>query len=429
MRTTTVLVLLSVAAACTEITTLSQSNPGAIEAGKVYVPSNASLLVNGAIADFECAFTRYVVGTGVFTDELANGISQSANYDYDARRLLTNASYGNAACGTTATSNQQPPIYTTLSVARGAADTVISRLKVWTDAEMPTGVNRSKLLGQSYAYAGYSLLLLGESMCAAAINVGPQVAPADLFAEAKMRFDSAVVYANAASPVDATTRNFAALGRARTQLNLAQNAAAAADAATIPAGFSVTTSTDAVNTRRQNFSFLSINQNSFATVDPSFRGLTIGAGADPRVAVTNTGRTGTAPGAQIWTPDKYPANTTAMPIAKYAEAQLILADTRAASGDLTGAEAAINAARNTRAGMPQYSSAGQTQAQVITQIVEERRRELFLEGHRMGDLRRYNLTFLPASGTAYSGGGTYGTQTCFPLPDVERLNNPNIPKP
>jgi hypothetical protein len=62
------------------------------------------------------------------------------------------------------------------------------------------------------------------------------------------------------------------------------------------------------------------------------------------------------------------------------------------------------------------------------QIIEERRRELFLEGHRLGDLRRYGLTFQPASGTAYFGGGVYGTQTCFPLPDVERVNNPNISK-
>jgi hypothetical protein len=38
------------------------------------------------------------------------------------------------------------------------------------------------------------------------------------------------------------------------------------------------------------------------------------------------------------------------------------------------------------------------------------------------------VAFAPAAGTAYPGGATYGTQTCFPLPDVERINNPNIPK-
>jgi hypothetical protein len=46
----------------------------------------------------------------------------------------------------------------------------------------------------------------------------------------------------------------------------------------------------------------------------------------------------------------------------------------------------------------------------------------------MGDLRRYGLTFLPVAGAPYQYGGVYGTLTCFPLPDVERINNPTIAK-
>jgi len=85
-------------------------------------------------------------------------------------------------------------------------------------------------------------------------------------------------------------------------------------------------------------------------------------------------------------------------------------------------------ARATHAGLPPYDATGQTAAQVKTQIIEERRRELFLEGHRLGDIRRYALPLSPPAGAAYPGGGLYGSQSCFPLPDVERLNNPNIPK-
>jgi hypothetical protein len=145
------------------------------------------------------------------------------------------------------------------------------------------------------------------------------------------------------------------------------------------------------------------------------------------VLVTNTNAPGTAPGTTIWTASKYPAITTGIAIAKYAEAQLIIAEARVAANDIPGAAAAINAARNTRAGMPAYDPTGQTAADVRAQIIEERRRELFLEGHRLGDIRRYQLPLNPAPGTAYTtGGGTYGTQNCFPLPDVERINNPNI---
>jgi hypothetical protein len=264
-------------------------------------------------------------------------------------------------------------------------------------------------------------------MCSAAINIGPEMTPAQLFTEAKIRFDSAIVAATAAS--DPTTVNLATLGRARVLLDLGDAANAEKDALKIPAGFVVNMSTDATNSRRQNFVFVSINTNSWATVDASYRGLTINGAPDPRVAVTNSGRAGTAAGTQVWTVDKYNSFTAAMPVARYAEAQLIIAEARLAANDLAGAAAAINAARATRTGLPTYSATGQTAADVKAQIIEERRRELYLEGHRLGDLRRLNLAFTPATGTAYGpGGGTYGSQTCFPLPDVEKINNPNIAK-
>jgi hypothetical protein len=406
----------STLAACTELTTLEQQNPGQLDASTIYEPRNAQLLVNGVIADFECAFSRYAFGSALFTDELTNAFAGSSNFDYDRRTLPTNASYGTGNCGT----QQTASIYTTLSIARAAGDTVASKLEGWTDTEV---ANRQKLIGQSYAYAGYALTLLGESMCGAAINVGPLLTPAQLFTEAKARFDKAVTAATAAN--DAPTLNFALLGRARTLLNSGDKAAAGVDAAKIPAGFTANLSTDAGSARRQNYVFLGINQSSWGSVDPSFRGLTVNGAPDPRVAVTNTGRVGTVTAVQVWTADKYTSLATTIPIARYAEAQFIVAESKLAANDIAGAVAAINVVRAARSIAP-YDATGQTAAQVLNQILEERRRELFLEGHRLGDLRRLNQTFLPAAGTAYVSGGTYGTQTCFPLPDVERINNPNI---
>jgi len=411
--------------ACRDITSLQQSNPGTLSAASAYVPANAQLLVSGSISDFECAFSRYVVGTGLFTDELSDAIASTGNFDFDRRSFTSSGPYGTQTC---TSANQQPAIYTTLATARGSNDTVLAKLHEWTDAQMPAGVSRTKLIAQAAAYAGYSLTLLGEGMCSASINVGPELTPAQLFAEAKIRFDTAVAAATTAS--DATTLNFATLGRARTLLDLGQPAAALADAQKIPVGFVVNMSTDAVNVRRENWVFASINNGNWSTIDPSFRGLTVNGAPDPRVAVTNTNKAGTTQGTAIWTADKYPALSTVMPIARYAEAQLIIADAKLAANDVPGAVAAINAARATHPGLPAYDATGQTAAQVLTQLVEERRRELFLEGHRLGDLRRYKLPILPAAGTPYTlASGVYDQQSCFPLPDVERINNPNINKP
>jgi len=67
-------------------------------------------------------------------------------------------------------------------------------------------------------------------------------------------------------------------------------------------------------------------------------------------------------------------------------------------------------------------------------ILEERRRELFLQGNRWYDLRRgqaltprpATVTLIPAAGTPHPKGGVYGNQVCWPLPDVERFANPNL---
>jgi hypothetical protein len=422
---------LVVGMACRDITSLTQENPGSASAGTLFVPANALLLTNSSIVDFECAYNRYVIGSGLFTDELSVAIAQSANFDYDARRLPTNASYGTNNCGAppagAPSSTQQPGIYTPLSVARATNDTILAKLEGWTDAQVP---NRGKLIGQAATYAGYSLILLGEGMCTVAINLGPEIQPAAVFTEAITRFDKAIPAATAAT--DNATLNLARLGRARAKLDAggaANLAAAAADAALIPPTFVASTSANAIDPRRQNAVFVHISQNHFSTVDPSYRNVLVPGGTtqDPRVAVTDLNSNGTAAGTRIFLPTKDGTNATPVRVGSYAEAQLIIAENAASTGDLGGAAAAINAARSRTPGLPTYTlPAGATAADVQAQIIEERRREFFVEGHRLGDLRRYGLPFVPAAGSPYPFLGTYGSETCFPLPDVERINNPTI---
>jgi hypothetical protein len=68
------------------------------------------------------------------------------------------------------------------------------------------------------------------------------------------------------------------------------------------------------------------------------------------------------------------------------------------------------------------------QADIQGTLIEERRRELWLEGQRFYDINRFQsrITLTPATGTTFLKGGTYGPTRCLPLPDVERFNNPCI---
>jgi starch-binding outer membrane protein, SusD/RagB family len=394
--------------------------------------------VNGAIGDFECAFFRYVTAAGLLGDELVNAFANTGNYNYDRRSHPLTGAYA-GACG----GQQQPGVYTSLSVARASADTVLAKLEGWTDAQMPTGVNRTQLIGRAAAYAGYSLVLLGEGFCSAAINVGPELTPTDVFTEAEARFDKAIAAATTAS--DAATLHLAHVGRARTLLNLAFAAtptdtadpdlvlvaAAGAEAALVPAGFVLTAVASPTGTARQlNTIFahtgVGPTTSNFSSVDASFDSLLFAGVPDTvRMRVVNTGQLG-ANNVPIRRQTKYASLGTPAPIARTTEARLIVAEAAILANDRATAVTIINQL-HVAAAIPAYDSTGQTNAQILTQVREERRRELFLESHRLGDIRRLNRPLLPAIGTPFPGGGSYDVQRCFPLPAVERNNNPNIP--
>jgi hypothetical protein len=171
--------------------------------------------------------------------------------------------------------------------------------------------------------------------------------------------------------------------------------------------------------------FIHTFQAGYSSIEIPLRHVTWGGVADPRVAVKDLGVVGTDGHTELWGPKKYETITSPIPIAKWAEAQLILAEAAVAAHQLSTAEGIINVL-HAKAGIPAYDASGASDEEVLAQVIEERRRELFLEGHRFGDVRRYNLALDPAPGTVYVNGGTYGDQRCFPLPDVERVHNPNL---
>lgn len=401
--------------ACHDITNLEQSNPGQL-GPDVFTPVNADLIVNSARGDFECAYNEYIAASGTFIDEMANAISQTNNFDLDRRTLTANSPEGTGSCD----SQQYAQVYTPLSIARASNDVAVQHLEGWTDAEVP---DRDTLIGVASAYAGYSLVLLGEGMCSAALDLGPEETPAQLFADAKVRFDTAVVAATRAN--DTQTLNLALLGRARTELDLGNSAAAAADAALIPAGFEVDIDHDPTATRRQNLVYIQTIQSEFASVDTSIQNRYAMSPHDPRIAVTSTGKLGSDGATIIWFANKDAQADSPQALAKYSEAQLIIAENDVSTSDFSGAVDIINALR-AAAGQPAFNPGTLSAPVVMAEIVEQRRREFFLEGHRLGDIRRLGLPLSPATGAPYVSGGTYGDQACFPLPNVERINNPNL---
>jgi hypothetical protein len=405
-------------AACNDITSLDQEAPSRIGADDLERPENAQLLVASGVGDFECALANYVVAAGLVGDELANANLINRVWDYDRRTILpTNSVYSTQICG------NDPTVYTVLSTARFDGDHALQLLDGWTDEQVP---GRTGLIATAATYAGYSLVLLGEGMCSAAIDVGPELTPAQVLAEAESRFTRAIDAATASG--DDETLTLARLGRARARLDVGNKTEAGADASQVPAGFVVNATYSNAKPSRQNVVYNFLAQLLAATVDVPFRDVTFVGVADPRVSVVDAGIAGADAVTEIFLPTKYSGFDSPIPVGRWEEAQLILAEADLAAGDAGSAVDIINTL-HANAGLPAYG--GGTPEEVMAQLIDERRRELFLEGQRLGDIIRYGLPLFPAPGTPFPTGGSvsgsYGTQVCFPLPTVERSNNPNIP--
>ncbi len=399
---------------------ISVEAPSQVAAKDLDNPANADLLVNSAENDFRCALVHFIAaGAYVGNEWGVGGDTGGGSYVwYDGRVFEPTgwtSMYATGDCSGTA-----PNVYEPLSTARWLADDALRRLDEWGDSQVP---NRTELTARASAMAGYSLTLLGESMCSIALDMGPEIMPNEVFTLAEERFTRAI---DAAQQVgDSETLNLARVGRARARLNLGAGADAAADAALVPEGFSYEYSYSSQDASTENKLFALMERELMATVEPMYRNMTFQGQPDPRVQVVDLGIQGPGTQIDIWATPKYSSLDAPVPVATWEEAQLILAEVALGNGQLQQAVGYINAL-HAKVGLPDFSSTDATE--IRDQLIYERSAELFLEGQHMQDLERFNLALVPAPGSPFPHGGLFSDQICFPLPEVEYLNNPNINK-
>src|SRR5690349_9377665 len=132
-------------AACNLGDALDVDAPSRIPAGTLETPSNATLLVNSAIGDFECAYGAYVVAGGLIGEESVDGLQTADRYPYDRRSTQpSDRRYAVSACDAVG-------VYTPMQTARVSAENVIRLLKKLTDADVS---NRAQLIAKAAAHAG-----------------------------------------------------------------------------------------------------------------------------------------------------------------------------------------------------------------------------------------------------------------------------------
>jgi hypothetical protein len=393
-------------------------------------PENASLLVAGAAADFDCAFNSFVVVGALIGEEFEDGLQTADRWPYDQRTVTAaQARYSQNSCTALG-------LYTPLQAARVSASNARRLLEGWTDGQVPS---RQLHIARVSAYEAWNQLLIGEAFCETVfstirgetIDWGTKITRTQALDSAIARFSSAITTAQAVTGTATdrasadSIRLFSLIGRARAYHDKAQMAQARADAVLVPAAFVWNVTASNSNTRRQNRVFQESNPTQTApssSVGARYRQATYTN--DPRIRIVNTGRFSSGTSVPLWAQNKYSAVTTAIPAATGLEMQLLIAEADIATNRAN--TLAIIAAQRTAGAQPAYT--GTTAAEDLAEIIDQRRRALFLTGTHFGDLIRYNLTISPAVGTTTPWGQTFGpdkgNQLCLPLPQVELLNNP-----
>jgi hypothetical protein len=373
----------------------------------------------GATSDLYSAYDTFIAHTGLFTDEFFASSLDGAALREDLREVNENTSASFAEREKTIYSGWWLPQHKA-SVSARLIQTKIEQ------GEYEGATTDSPEYARAAMYEGFAKTWIADAWCTAAFDgEGPEYTSAQVYELAEQRFTAAL----GASGIAADVRNASLVGRARVRLMMNDEAGALADAALVPPDFELlatySTSTIEQNNRvwwhNWGYGNISVDYRAYSGLTLDETGI-----PDPRVDLVLDPIPAYDKGQPLWAARKVAGASSPLVIASGDEAQFIMAEIQGGSGAVD----IINAARARHGITVEWSPAGGDPDEIRDKVIDERRRTLFLEGTRMGDLRRYvdkfDVDHFPA--TSPQGDTTRGA-LCYPLPLVERANNPGLALP
>lgn len=419
---------------------LEANNPAQIREDQLNDETLANVLVNSVIGALTSAYDGTIIWIGSLpTDEQVSGINWPETKDLGRRVLPYDA-------------DDAENMFDALSEFRFMADSVTSRLR--TLLENP---NSDRRLALTLAYAGYAYTFMAEYMCEATINVGAEIyTPNQLAQMAVDRFEEAIAVATAAGSTANDVKNLAYVGLARAHTAAGNKQAVMDAAAQVPSDFIWWVEyKDQVNTNDMRGNVTGGNHN--LGVHPRFLSafgtygdtIPIAAQTDPRIQFNPVGRRGHDGQTLLYTPYQslsYSGYTGTLqtdavkPILYELDTDIRLGSYldamhnyyEAAGPNGTGPEGTTLEFVNKRRAAGNQAAVNLSGDELMAELREQRGRDLFLGGFRLGDLRRWKAQgvgdFFPTGTHPNPVMGQYGTAECFPLPIQEYIGNPNIKK-
>lgn len=417
-RTALAAVLLLAAGACDffEVT-----NPGPVEDRFLDDPAAHAALVNGAARALSDALNNIAYTTAAITRELFPAGSTSS-FGITPRQQQGILGYDDEHTGWT--SHQR---------ARAIAEGGFERFRDVLEKEGQS-VQSYRPAAQAALWAGYANRLLGENFCEITIDDGPPIPSVEILERAETWFTTALGIAQEIG--DAALIHAALAGRASVRVGIGDWAGADADAQQVPADFTFEMEDHEVETDQYNRIY-------WAGAGTPYRAHTVWNTVyeqyyldtnDPRVPWVDTGLLGDAAVMDLgrvpfYRQMKYPQRSSNIRLSSGPEMMLIRAEYRLRNGDWPGAIDLINEVRGA-AGVARVSAADEVEAWTL--LKRERGIELWLEGRRMHDLRRWEAEHTPGELHPLEVPGEASRlvpnrSLCYQIPKAERETNPHLP--
>lgn len=426
--------------ACSFDEVLSVQNPDQLPEDVINDAKFVNVMVSSVKGDMASMFSDPFIWRGsMFTDETLTGINWEQTARLNERIVRFDEGDANLMFGQ-------------LSRFRSQADSVSGRLRNLLAA--PTTDAR---LATTLAYAGYAYIFMADAMCEATVNSGAELyEPLDLYGIAVQRFTEALAIAQAAGADDIESLIYVGLSRAH--LNLGNNAQVAAAAAMVPEDFmwyaeysDADPSVYNVLATRTQGSNHSLSVHPHFLADPAAYGTTENLTVkltDPRVQHNPVWTYGHNQLTRIYRPfaplmwETYNGATFAdggspsdMRTGDNDGADIAFASGLEAMHNMMEAssdEVAKLAFVNERRAFGNQEPVDLTGDDLVNELRDQRGRDLFLAGYRLGDLRRWlrqGDDLFPSGIHPTTEWGEYGTATCYPLPLSEYEGNPNLTRP
>ena len=393
---------LTVAPALAGCNLFDVSNPGPIADVNLNVPAAVPGLVTGMSADLSVALGNLQEISGIAGDDIWHGGSYTAQGLW-VRGILN--------------PDDMDGDWARMQRARWVAEDGIRRMQSLSGYTYGEDTHSAR----ANLFAGFANRMLGEHVCFAVIDGGPEEDYGLHFSRAEEYFTEALRIATAIN--NAPLRNAALAGRAQVRAAQGNWAEAAADAALVPASF-VFNAIFSTNSNREQNDFVaetwvrreySVYNSPWAQVFGDVRvpwdTVKTSSGA------IQTGQDGRTP---YFRQRKFGTLDADVPLAKGTEMLMIRAEAALRSGDIGGAWTLLNEQRAYYGMAPLAVPATVDEAWPVFRV--ERGAVLWLEARRFFDLRRWQAESGPAHHSFLDN-----RDKCFPTSTEERRANPNIP--